>query len=272
MKIFVVGSTGFIGKNLVEFYSSKGHEVFEYKRHMELLDRLNFFRPDLIINCAAEIYKKEQMFATNVELVHTCLWWITQNTSTRFVQLGSSSEYGPLDHASQESETVNPVDMYAGTKGIATMLCQTYANTYGLDIVVLRPYSPFGPGEQPHRLFPNLWKSFVLDKPMNLVQGVHDFCYIDDFVEALDLVIQSNTRTPGEIINVSSGIQTTNAQVLDLFRQITGKQGNVTIDDRFVTPPIWQANISHIKTKYRWSPKFTLEDGIKKFLERANYE
>ena len=270
MKIYIIGSTGFIGKNLVEYY--KDHTIYQHRRTVDLIAQLDLFKPDLIINCAAEIYNKDKMWKANVSLVHDALEFIKDFPSTQMIQLGSSSEYGPRARSTNEFDPINPTDMYAGTKGIATILCQTYAKTYNLDVVSVRPYSPFGPGERPHRLFPNLWKAFKLDQPMTLVQGVHDFCYIDDFVEAIDLIINSNRRSPGEIINVSSGVQTTNAEVLEFFRQITGKQGAVTVDDKFVTPPVWQADISHIQSKYGWAPKHTLADGIKKFLERANYE
>lgn len=270
MRIFIIGSTGFIGQNLAEFY--KDHNVIKCIRTMDLTVQLEISKPDIIINCAAEIYDKDQMWEANVELVHNSLEYIKENPATKFVQLGSSSEYGPCNRPTNEKDALNPSDMYSGTKGIASMLCQTYANTYNLDVVIVRPYSPYGPGEQPHRLFPSLWRAFKLNQPMALVHGVHDFCYIDDFVEAIDIIIKSDLSTPGEIINVSSGEQTTNAQVLELFRNITGKQGAVTVDDKFVTPPVWQADISHIKTKYNWAPKHSIVEGITKFLEQANYE
>ena len=76
MKIFVTGSTGFIGKNAVAFYRSQNFEVFEFRRHMDLSKELDQFNPNLIINCAAEIYNKDQMFETNVGLVEKCLRWV----------------------------------------------------------------------------------------------------------------------------------------------------------------------------------------------------
>ena len=270
MKIYIVGSSGFIGQNLAKRYS--GEVVFEHKRYFNLLGKLDWFRPDVIINCAAEIYDHSKMYEVNVQLVKDCLEYCREFPNTQFIQLGSSSEYGAVDHPSHEHDPVQVENMYGGTKAAATLLCQAYAKQFNTDVQVIRPYSPFGPGERPHRLFPNLWRAFKLDQPMNLVQGVHDFCYIDDFVDAVDLIISNDSRTPGEIINVSSGEQTTNAQVLELFRSITGKQGAVTVDERFVTPPVWQADISHIKTKYNWSPKHSMVEGITKFLEHANYE
>lgn len=269
MKIFITGSTGFIGQNLVQRYSD--HEVFEFHRKLNLRDSLRYFKPDLIINCAAEIYNRDEMFAVNVLLVKECLDYVKEFPNTRMIQLGSSSEYGPVNRPTKETDPIQALDMYSGTKGMATLLCQSYARSYNLDIIVVRPYSPYGPGERPHRLFPALWRSFKLDKPMDLVLGVHDFCYIDDFVDAINLIIESDKRTPGELINISSGVQVSNTDVLATFRKVSGKEGLVDVKNNFTTPPIWTADISHIKTKYKWRPKISLEKGISKFLEKANY-
>ena len=53
MKIFITGGTGFIGRNLIDFYCDE--EIFQYKRGSDLADDLKYFKPDLIINSAAEI-------------------------------------------------------------------------------------------------------------------------------------------------------------------------------------------------------------------------
>lgn len=271
MKIFLTGATGFIGSNIATYFS--GHQVESFRRNfLDIRGQLNLFQPDWIINCAAEIYDRDKMWAANVELTKSCLDWVRTNPSTKMMHVGSSSEYGPSDFPTMEIDPIRATDMYGTTKGIATQLCVTYAKTYDLDVVVVRPYSPYGPGERPRRLFPALWRAFKLNQPMELVQGVHDFCYIDDFVEAVDTIIKSDRRTPGDIINISSGIQSTNMEVLGCFRTITGQQGAVTIVDRLSTPRVWRADISHIKTRYVWYPKTSLEEGIRQFLDKAYYE
>lgn len=269
MKLFITGSTGFIGSNLLKFY--KNHDIKVYDYNSDINYQLNSFQPDCIINCAAEIYNKDKMWLSNVEFTKSCLDWIRLNQNTNMIQLGSSSEYGSYDRATTELDSVKALDMYGSTKAIATHLCRTYSITYDIDVVVVRPYSPYGPGERPHRLFPRLWQAFKLDKEMQLVQGVHDFCYIDDFINALDILVNSNKRDRGEIINVSSGIQTSNMEVLETFRNLTGKQGSVKVLDDFCTPKVWQANIDLIAEKYGWRPKTNLESGIKQFLEKASY-
>ena len=271
MKILITGSTGFIGSNLVKYYSTSSALVFPHTRQHSLSEMLEVVQPDVIINTAAEIYNPESMWSTNVEMTRSCLEYC-KNVGATLMHLGSSSEYGPVDRSSCETDAVHALDMYSGTKSIATLMCKSYAATYNTDVVIIRPYSPYGPGERPHRLFPALWRSFKLGHSVKLVNGVHDFCYIDDFVRAVDIILTSDLRTPGEIINVSSGQQTTNLEVLEIFQKVTGLAGNITIDDRFVTPPVWCADISHLTKKYNWRPEFTLEQGIKKFLEVAHYE
>jgi UDP-glucuronate 4-epimerase len=271
MKIFITGASGFIGGNLQKHYHSQGHEVFAYTRYQDLLAELNSFKPDLIVNCAAEIYNPDAMWAVNVELVKHCLDY--QRASTcQMIQFGSSSEYGECDRATQETDPIAGKDMYSTTKGIASMLCQTYGRQYKSDVIVVRPYSPFGPGERPHRLFPRLWRAFKSNEPMSLVNGVHDFCYIDDFVQAVDVIATSSQREPGEIVNVSSSVQTTNHEVYEIFKQLTGHAGAVTLKDDWVTPNVWVANIHKAINKFHWRPQYTIEQGIEKFLTEANYE
>lgn len=270
MVIFLTGSSGFIGSNITIHFLND--TVYHYNREEDIKFQLDSIKPDWIINCAAEIYDCNKMWQSNVELVKSCLDWMVSHSNTKMIHIGSSSEYGACDFPTSEKTPILATDMYGTTKGIATQLCKTYAETYNVDAVVVRPYSLYGPFEKPHRLFPKLWQAFKLDRPMQLVQGVHDFCYIDDFVYAVEKIMLSSKRIPGDIINVSSGVQTTNHQVLEYFRSITNTKGAVTVLDKFCTPKVWQADITYVTQQYEWRPSISLEEGIKQFLDNAYYE
>ncbi len=271
MRIFLTGFTGFVGSNFVLKFANK-YSFYLYYRDKNLLSELDNYKPDAIINCAAEIYDSSKMVASNVELTKTLLDWVLLNPSTTMIQLGSSSEYGPCNYPTSEQDPIKAKDPYGLTKGLASQLCKSYGVISGLDVVVVRPYSPYGPGESARRLFPRLWQSFKLNKPMTLVQGVHDFCYIDDLINAIDVILNSEKRIPGDYINVSSGVETTNMEVYELFKSITGSPGAVTIVDDFCTPKVWKANIEYVRNVYGWQPTVSLEDGIRQFLAKANYE
>lgn len=213
MKIFITGSTGFIGKNLSEFYSIN-HDVYNYSRE-GLLYALNYFKPDVIINCAAEIYDPNVMFESNILLTKTCLDYIKQHKN-KMIQLGSSSELGRIKKPGSEIDMINPENMYAGTKGAATLLCQSYAREFNLDIAIARPYSVYGRYERSRRLFPTLRNALETGSKIKLSGGYHDWIYIDDFVRGINWMVGRNNEK-GDIFHFGTGVQESNHTVLDLF-------------------------------------------------------
>ena len=272
MKVFITGTTGFIGKSLQEHYIAQGHEVRGYQRNEELLYRLECFRPDIIINCAGEIYKPELMYNSNVHFVRHILDYLRVHPETVLVHLGSSSEYGRMNRASQETDAIRPVDMYQATKGMGTLLCQGYAKQYNLNIAIARVYSAFGPHERRHRLFPALHRAFFGGESMKLYKGFHDFIYIDDFVRGIDMLAQSDFP-PGEIVNFGSGVETTNLEVLQAWERVTGKTAPVEYIDEFskrFEGGVWRCDTSYAKETYGFETEYSLEAGIKDMIEKLN--
>lgn len=268
MKIAITGTTGFIGRSLKEFYEPN-HEIIEYPRGSDIIMMLEAHCPDIIINCAGEIYDVNRMYRTNVGLVESILEWIKRHPETKFIQIGSSAEYGPMPRASRETDPINPVDVYQATKGSATLLCQGYARQFGLQTCVARVYSAYGPHERPHRLFPKLYRAFFNNEPMTLYDGVHDFIYIDDFVRGIDILLNKESWPRGEVVNFGSGISHTNLEVLLKWREITGRTGLVTYEDRLskaYESKCWICDTSYAKWQYKFSTEYSLSDGIRSFI------
>ena len=270
MKIFITGTTGFIGHSLVDFYRP-ANEVVEYVRGAGLTNSLNIAQPDVIINCAGEIYNADKMYATNIGMVEEILEWVKRNPKTRLIQIGSSAEYGPVPHPTSEQDRINPVDVYQATKGAATLMCQGYARQFNLSTAVARVYSAYGHYERPHRLFPRLYRAFYNNEPMTLYSGVHDFIYIDDFVRGIDMLVRSNIPL-GEIVNFGSGQQYTNLEILNLWKEITGiKNPPIEYEDRMAKPfesTVWCCNNDYLKLQYNFTLEYTIESGINNFIKK----
>jgi len=269
MKIFITGTTGFLGKSLKEHFE-KTHEVIEYTRGTDIFMMLEVSKPDLIINCAGEIYDTNRMYRTNVDLVEAILEWVKRNPTTRMIQIGSSSEYGPVARPTCEVDPINPQNVYEATKGAATLMCQGYSRQFNLDICVARIYSGYGPYERERRLFPRLYKAFFHNVPMKLYDGVHDFIYIDDFVRGIDMLIREPWPR-GEIVNFGTGIQYTNHAVLQMWEKVTGRTAPVEYIHEFMQAhdtKFWCCDTSYAKMQYRFVAEYSLEDGIRSMIER----
>jgi len=271
MKIVITGTSGFIGKSLKEHFG-KAHEIIEWGRLSPApVSFISFHKPDVVINCAGEIYNADVMYETNVGIVHGWLEGIKNySPTTRFINIGSSAEYGPMPRASSERDPINPVDVYQATKGAATLLCQGYARQFGLDTCVARIYSGYGVNERPHRLYPKLYEAFVNDAPMTLRDGYHDFIYIEDFVRGIELLLNS-PWPKGEIVNFGSGRQYSNLEVLELWHTITGRVGNVVYEpglSKAYESNIWCCDTVYAKMQYKFQTEYSLEEGIRDFIKR----
>ena len=269
MKFFITGTTGFLGQSLQEHFESQ-HEIVVYVRGASITDMLNINQPDVIIHCAGEIYNADRMFSTNVVMVEEILEWIKRNKSTRMIQIGSSSEYGPVDYHTSELDMINPQNVYEATKGAATLLCQGYARQFGLQTLVARIYSGYGAHERSHRLFPRLYRAFFHNEPMELYAGVHDFIYIEDFVRGIELTLDK-TWPPGEIVNFGSGQQYTNLQVLEAWQRVTGRHAPVTYHDHFYRAhdtKFWCCDTHYAETEYGFQTQYSLEQGIEDMIRK----
>lgn len=275
MKIFITGATGFVGQNLVHYYSQLGHQVFAFRREQNLLECLKQFEPDAIINSAAEIYDYQRMFEPNILMVQTILEYAKEcDQWCRVIQIGSSSEYGPTDHATSEDTLLKPVDFYQATKGAATLLCQGWARLHNLPVWIARPYSVYGPGERDHRLFPRLYRAFRYNEPMTLYQGYHDFIYIADFVRGIDLMLQHWDLQPGEIVNFGSGYQISNFDLLDIWIDVTA-QANAPVAKvaemrKAFETAVWVCDINKAAA-LGFLCEYSLKAGIQDFLSKGSY-
>lgn len=270
MKVFITGASGFIGKTLANYYRP-WYVVKEFVRGQDIESELKAFNPNVIINCAADIYNEENMWTSNVELVYKILEYARNAGVDRIIHLGSSSEYGRKIVPSAEKMVLEPQTIYEATKAAATQLCLGYAHTYNIPVVVARPYSVFGPLEKSHRLFPRLANAFLNNQSMTLNQGYHDFIYIDDFVAGIDTLFCANEDTiRGDIVNFGSGIQTSNFEVLQIFRKICNIEGAVEIKESFAKSfesQVWVCDTQHAKERYGFETRVTLEAGIEKLIE-----
>jgi len=265
MRVFITGATGFIGTNLLQHL--KGNDIYCYSHGQNVTEAIARFTPDYIYHLAAQIYKDEEMFTSNVVLTHDILEAVKNTPIKGMIYVGSSSEYGRKTKPMKETDFLDPTTMYEATKGAASLLCQAYARTYNVPVVIARPFSVYGKHEPAHRFIPTLLRSYKFNLPIKVSPGVHDFIHVDDFCKGLKLVCENAFGIHGEIYNFGTGVMYSNEEVVQLIERLT----KYTFDKELVgkmrpfDSQCWVCDNSKARS-IGWKVETTLPEGLVKLL------
>ena len=264
-KIILIGSNGFFGKNIINFFKKK--YIIKKINREDSINKINFKNYHFIINVAADVYNEKIMFQNNTELVSDILHKIIkENTRIRLIHFGSSGEYGAINKKSKEDDLIVPRTVYEGTKAAATVLVQAYSKQYNLKSIIIRPFSIYGPYENKTRILPNIFRHFLMNKELKIYNGYHDYTYIDDLILFLDLLIKKNLITGfGEITNFGSGKQYSNFAILKFCEKIFKKKSNAKIIKKFqkiYDKKIWCSNNKYLIKRFNYKHKFSIQKGI----------
>ena len=293
----VTGASGFVGFNLAKRLVADGHSVhvllrdqYQSWRMREIAERIEIHRTDLLdgpaLRTAVKTIRPDWIFhlaafgayswqrdankilTTNVlgtsNLLNACL----STDFESFVNAGSSSEYGQIKNAPNETARLDPDSHYAVAKAAASHLCRHTAISTGLHVVTLRLYSVFGPYEDPHRLLPAMVVQGLQKRLPKLVSPeiARDFVYVEDVVEAFILAATAEKKGLGEIYNVGTGVQTTIQDVATVAKEefgITDDPVWHTMQDRPWDTTTWVCDNSHIKAELGWTPKIDFRTGFR---------
>lgn len=264
MKILITGKNGFIAKNLYEFYKND-NEIFLTTKEQSFIitEILSKEKPEIIFHCAAEIYENDKMFESNIVLTYKILEYCKNSKNIkRLVILGSSSEYGRKDIPMSEKHILEPETIYEGTKAACTMLASSYSYTYKIPIFIIRPFTIYGKHEKNKKFIQILInKKRINDKELFLSIGVHDYVYIDDFINAIDNILDKN-KSLFDIVNIGTGIQTSNKELVEIFEKVADYKFEdiKTFSSKIYDSQNWVCDTSKLNNFYKCNT--TLEEGL----------
>lgn len=264
--ILITGINGFIANNIYNNLKYSNIEVIGTTKEdsKNITNILIEKKPEYIYHTGAELYDNDKMFNSNILLTYQILEYCrTANNLKRLIIIGSSSEYGRKQHPISETDILEPQTIYEGTKSAASLLAQSYSYTYNIPIFIIRPFTIYGIGEKSNKFIQLLFKKIRNnEKQVSVSNGVHDYVYIDDFINALFEIVYKN-KNIFDILNIGSGIQTTNMNVIKIFEKINNYYFDeyVEIQSKPYDSNMWLADNTKLQKYYKI--KYTLEDGIK---------
>jgi UDP-N-acetylglucosamine 4-epimerase len=195
----------------------------------------------------------------------------------RVVLAFSSSTYGDSpDLPKIEHRIGNPLSPYAVSKLAAEHYAQVFCRTYGLNFVGLRYFNIFGPKQNPDNpyaaVIPLFCRAFIEgNSPKINGDGTHsrDFTFVENVLHANDLALfKENPEALNQVYNVACGDQVTLNEMVDMLRQIAGKDLRpVYGPERLGDVKHSNADITKIRTKLGYEPKVRMFDGMKRVYE-----
>ncbi len=260
-RVLVTGGAGFISSNFIRHllantpYHVVSLDALTYAGNLENLadvmshERLSFVHGDIrdaalvrdvvanvdvIVNAAAESHVEKsiqegasEFVTTNVEGTQILLDAVRAARVERFILISSSEVYGTAERAPMDEEhPLNPRSPYAATKAGADRLAYSYWVTYGLPIVIVRPFNNYGPRQHPEKAIPRFITQALLDEPLTIHGDGHasrDWLYVDDDAEAIEAIIEAPLdAVAGEVLNVATGVDISIAEIADLVLDALG--------------------------------------------------
>jgi nucleoside-diphosphate-sugar epimerase len=298
--LLVVGGTGFIGSSITEealkqgynvTVVSKGHVPFEKQTKRvtyisvditnknDLLIELDKNNFNYVINLAGYVdhsgYFDGGEEVVNIHLNGTLnlISCINKKHLIKYIQIGSSDEYGNNASPQNEDQRELPISPYSFAKTAVTHFLQMLYRTEGLPIVVIRPFLVYGPGQNNGRFIPQVIKGCISNEefPVSKGEQLRDFCYIADFVDAVFLILK-NEKTNGNVINIASGKP---VMIKDIINKIVlhvgfGVPKFDEIKYRKNENMKLYADITKARVMLGWKPKVNLDTGLKKTINWIN--
>ena len=216
-------------------------------------------------------------------LMHALEWMRTLNPDGKLLFTSSNEAYaGALEAFNQLpiptpedvplviSDVRNPRWTYAATKLLGEQLCIHYASSYDLNVVIVRPHNFYGPRAGFNHVIPEFVKR-IHDQvsPFEIFNADHTrtFCYIDDAVEAM-VVVMDCEDTNGETYHI--GAHPTDEITMQelaekLFMIADWKPGELDIKTGHEgSVKRRAADISKLQNAIGFAPKVSIDDGLQK--------
>lgn len=300
-RILVTGGAGFIGSHLCERLLSEGNSVicldnfFTGSREnvQHLLENKNFelvehditepfqAEVDEIYNLACPAspvhyqYNPVNTMKTSVLGIINLLE-LAKKYNARILQASTSEVYGdPKIHPQREDYwgNVNPIGLrscYDEGKRCAETLMMDYHRHYGVDVRIVRIFNTYGPkmDKNDGRVVSNFIVQALQGENITVYGDglqTRSFCYVDDLVDGIMKLMDSNYIGP---VNIGNNSERTVLDFAKLIIEMTGSKSKIVYKDLPSDDPMQRKpDLTLAQQHLNWQPTTDIKIGIAKTIE-----
>jgi nucleoside-diphosphate-sugar epimerase len=290
VKALVTGASGFIGSHLCRRLGHEQAEVHAISRtkaagkrdgiqwwqgdvadEAKVRELVSAIKPDVIFHLAGQV-----VGARDLEQVTPTF---RSNLMSAVNLLGAASEVGcrrviltgSMEEPAQDERSPVPCSPYAAAKWAASGYGRMFHALYGLDVVILRVFMVYGPGQgDVRKLVPYVTLSLLRGESPKLSSGQRevDWIHVDDVVEGFLAAARAN-GVAGQTVDIGSGKLVPIRSVVEHLGRLVNpeiKLGFGAVPDR----PLEQVRVadpSRTQAAIGWQPTVSLEKGLKQTVD-----
>jgi UDP-glucuronate 4-epimerase len=207
----------------------------------------------------------------NVEGTANILEAARNNGVAKLTLASSSSVYGVNAKVpfAENDPVFRPISPYAASKLACEALGHVYHHVYGLDIVMLRFFTVYGPRQRPDLAIHKFAQRIEAGKPIELFgdgSSARDYTYVTDIVDGIMACVRGTFGY--EIFNLGGSNPTKLSRLVELLESALGKKALVERkpEQPGDVPQTW-ADVSKSGRLLGYAPKVKIEEGIPLFVD-----
>lgn len=300
--ILIAGGCGFIGSNLCNYLLNKNNKIIcvdnLFSGKMENIkscidnDNFTFINHNIIepihidsevneiyhLACPASppVYQKDPIYTLKTNFIGTMNLLELARIKSSKILLASTSEIYGEPEISPQPETyrgnVNTIGIrscYDEGKRIAETLFMDYNKKYKVNTRIVRIFNTYGPNMNPNdgRVISNFINQCINSKDITIFgdgSQTRSFCYIDDMVDGLIKLMNSDQTGP---INIGNPNEMTIKETALLIKEKTNSVSKIIFKELPSDDPLKRKpDITKAKKYLDWEPKIDINEGLEKTI------
>ncbi|MDP2450446.1 MAG: NAD-dependent 4,6-dehydratase LegB [Polaromonas sp.] len=307
-RILVTGADGFIGSHLTEELVRQGHTVRAFVLYNsfnswgwldqcapDVKDKIEVFSGDIrdphgvkmamtdcdvVLHLAALIaipysyHSPDTYVDTNIKGTLNVLQAARELGVKRVIHTSTSEVYGTARFVPiTEEHPLQGQSPYSATKIAADQLAYSFYTSFGLPVVIARPFNTYGPRQSARAVIPTIITQIAKGQrqiKLGAVSPTRDFNFVQDTVAGFIAILNSDQGL-GEVVNLGSNFEISIGETARLIAEVMNVEIEILTDEARLRPEnseverLWAGN-AKAKELFGWNPEYGGREGFKRGL------